>query len=130
MVAGTRLGADGMAALAPALGKLVSLTSLNLRCTYAVFRCDRVAHGRRVCVCVCARARASVRLCMCVCVCASVWLCGCTVVVCWHGDVMRAETVYVCVAVADNQLGAEGMAALAPALGNLVSLASLDLSCT
>ena len=30
VVAGTRLGAEGMAALAPALGKLVSLTSLDL----------------------------------------------------------------------------------------------------
>ena len=32
--------------------------------------------------------------------------------------------------VPDNRLGAEGMAALAPAIGNLVSLTSLDLHCT
>ena len=50
--------------------------------------------------------------------------------VCWHGDVMRAETVYVYVAVADNELDAEGMAALAPVLGRLVSLTSLDLQRT
>ena len=32
--------------------------------------------------------------------------------------------------VADNKLGDEGMVALAPALGKLVALVSLDLSCT
>ena len=47
VVAGNGFGAKSMAALAPALGKLVSLTSLDLGGTYAVF-CDRVAHGRRV----------------------------------------------------------------------------------
>ena len=31
---------------------------------------------------------------------------------------------------ADNELGEEGMATLAPALGKLVSLTSLDLGCT
>ena len=46
-VADNELDAEGMAALAPALSKLVSLTSLDLGGTYAVF-CDRVAHGRRV----------------------------------------------------------------------------------
>ena len=44
--AGTRLGAEGMAALAPALGKLVSLTSLDLRGTLAVIPC----HMEGVCV--------------------------------------------------------------------------------
>ena len=48
VAAGNELGADGIAALAPALGKLVSLTLLNLSCTYAVIRCDHFAHGRRV----------------------------------------------------------------------------------
>ena len=59
------------------------------------------------------------------------WL-YCAVQVCWRGDVVRAVTrnVCVCVALADNGLDAEGMAALAPALGNLVSLASLDLRST
>ena len=33
VVAGNRLGDEGMVALAPALGKLVALTSLNLRGT-------------------------------------------------------------------------------------------------
>ena len=46
--AANELGVEGMVALAPALGNLVSLTSLDLGGTYAVFCCDRVAHGRRV----------------------------------------------------------------------------------
>ena len=46
-VAGNGLGAEGMAALVPALSKLVSLISLNLSCTYAVIFCAHVAHGRR-----------------------------------------------------------------------------------
>ena len=33
VVAGNGLGDEGMVALAPALGKLVALTSLNLGCT-------------------------------------------------------------------------------------------------
>ena len=56
------------------------------------------------------------------------WL-YCAVQVCWRGDVVRAVTLCVCVwcVVAVNGLGAEAMAALAPALGKLVSLTSLDL---
>ena len=53
--------------------------------------------------------------------------------VCWCGDVVRAVTLcglYHLSTVAGNELGAEGMAALAPALRNPVSLTSLDLSCT
>ena len=46
-LADNSLGAEGMAALAPALGELVSLTSLDLGGTYAASRCDRVAYGRR-----------------------------------------------------------------------------------
>ena len=48
-------------------------------------------------------------------------------------DVDRAVTFldeHVCGVVPGNKLGAEGMAALAPALGNLVSLTSLDLQGT
>ena len=48
----------------------------------------------------------------------------------WCGDVVRAVTLCACVVMADNELGAAGMAALAPALGNLVSLTSLNLSRT
>ena len=49
--------------------------------------------------------------------------------VCWCAGVMQAVTLCVCVwcVVAVNGLGAEAMAALAPALGKLVSLTSLDL---
>ena len=36
VVAGNKLGAEGMAALAPALGDLVSLTSLDLQGRYSV----------------------------------------------------------------------------------------------
>ena len=54
------------------------------------------------------------------------------VCVCWRGDVARGVTLCVCVwcGCADNDLDAEGVAALAPALGNLVSLTSLDLRST
>ncbi len=48
-------------------------------------------------------------------------------------DVDRAVTFldeHVCGVVPGNKLGAEGMAALAPAIGNLVLLTSLDLHCT
>ena len=38
--------------------------------------------------------------------------------------------VRVFVVVADNRLGDVGMVALAPALGKLVALTSLDLGCT
>ena len=38
--------------------------------------------------------------------------------------------VRVFVVVADNNLGGEGIVALAPALGKLVALTSLNLSCT
>ena len=53
--------------------------------------------------------------------------------VCWCGDVVRAVTLcglYHLSTVAGNELGAEGMAALAPALGKLVSLTWLDLRST
>ena len=50
--------------------------------------------------------------------------------VCWCGDVVRAVTMCGCGVVAGNWVGAEGMAALAPALGKLVSLTSLDLEST
>ena len=49
MVADNKLGGEGMAALAPALDDLVSITSLGLGSTYAVMCGDRVA----LCVCVC-----------------------------------------------------------------------------
>ena len=56
------------------------------------------------------------------------WL-YCAVQVCWRGDVVRAVTLCVCVwcVVAVNGLGTEGVMALAPALGKLVSLTSLNL---
>ena len=57
-------------------------------------------------------------------------LCSGGVLTCWRGDVVRAVTLCACVVMADNELGAAGMAALAPALGNLVSLTSLNLSRT
>jgi len=37
-VADNKLGATGMVALAPALSKLVALTSLDLDCTWVVIR--------------------------------------------------------------------------------------------
>ena len=46
VVAGTALGTEAATALAPALGKLVSLTSLDLRGTLAVIPC----HMEGVCV--------------------------------------------------------------------------------
>ena len=84
------LDAESMAALAPALGKLVSLTSLNLTCT---------------CVCV-------------------VGLCS--------GGVLawQFNSVCVCGVVAGMWHGGNGVAVLAPSLGKLVSLTSLDLSRT
>ena len=50
VVTDNRLGAEGIAALAPALGNLVSLTSLDLESTWAAICCDRATRGRRVCV--------------------------------------------------------------------------------
>ena len=38
MAAGNALGAEGMVALSPALGKLVALTSLDLSCTWLHMR--------------------------------------------------------------------------------------------
>ena len=38
--------------------------------------------------------------------------------------------MWLCGMVADNELGAEGMVALAPALSKLVALTSLSLACT
>ena len=99
---GNMLGEEAMAALSPALGKLVWLTSLDLHCMYAVICCAHVAHGRRE------------------------WQ-ACVVEVC---DVRRVVTFLdldVCGVAAANKLGTEAMAALAPALGKLVSLTSLDL---
>ena len=84
------LDAESMAALAPALGKLVSLTSLNLTCT---------------CVCV-------------------VGLCS--------GGVLawQFNSVCVCGVIAVAGFDAESEPELAPSLGKLVSLTSLDLSRT
>ena len=50
--------------------------------------------------------------------------------VCWRGDVVRAVTLDVRGAGEGNMLGEEAIAALSPALCKLVSLTSLDLSCT
>ena len=102
VVAVNGLGAEAMAALAPALGNLVSLISLNLSCTYAAIRCAPVAHGRRE------------------------WQ-ACVVEVCDARRVVTFLDLDVCGVVAGNKLGTEAMAALAPALGKLVSLTSLDL---
>ena len=94
-----------MAALAPALGKLVSLTSLNLGRTYAPSLSSLLTVRRRV------------------------WW-GCAVEVCWHGDAVQVVTLCMCGVVAGNALSADGMEALAPALSKLVSLTSLDLHST
>ena len=92
LAAETELGAEGMATLAPALGNLVSLTSLNLTGSYAPF--------------------------------VKPWC----ILEGWHGDVVWVVTLFG--VAAENELDAEVMAALAPVLGNLVSLTSLDLHCT
>ena len=102
VVAVNGLGAEAMAALALALGKLVSLTSLDLEGTYAAIRCAPVAHGRRE------------------------WQ-ACVVEVCNVRRVVTFLDLDVCGVVAGNKLDAEAMAAVAPALGKLVSLTSLDL---
>ena len=54
----------------------------------------------------------------------------CAVQVCSRGDVVRAVTLDVRGAGEGNMLGEEAIAALSPALCKLVSLTSLDLSCT
>ena len=72
VVTDNRLGAEGIAALAPALGNLVSLTSLDLESTWAAICCDRATRGRRVCV----------------------WR-RCAVEGCWRGDVVRVVTLCV-----------------------------------
>ena len=99
---GNMLGEEAMAALSPALGKLVWLTSLDLHCMYAVICCAHVAHGRRE------------------------WQ-ACVVEVCDARRVVTFLDLDVCGVVAGNKLDAEAMAAVAPALGKLVSLTSLDL---
>ena len=55
---------------------------------------------------------------------------ACVLEVCDVDRVVTFLDAHVYGVVTDNRLGAEGIAALAPALGNLVSLTSLDLSCT
>ena len=61
------LRAEGAAAVASAVSKLVNLTSLDLHCTWSGWCCVWVWVW--VCVCVC--------LCLCLCLCVSVCLCLC-----------------------------------------------------
>ena len=104
MAAENKFGDEGIVALAPALGKLVALTSLNLSGTWLGMQ--RMGGVLSIC---------------------GAGLCGrrwSTVVTLWRWWSCRW------MAAAENKLGADGMVALAPALAKLVALTSLELSCT
>ncbi len=113
MRAGNRIGADGAASLAPSLGRMAQLTSLDLSGTLRAiggsWRCERVLANAG-----CAWMK----------LCVVGWGCcawGCSG---WWG--LRGASRGVAVR-AGNQIEAAGAASLAPSLGRMAQLTTLNL---
>ena len=114
--AGNSIGDDGAASLAPSLGRMARLTRLDLRGTLrdigGSWRCERVlANAGNVVTMfrVVGRGR---------------WVQGCSG---WWGlrGAGRGAVVR-----ADNRIEADGASSLAPSLGRMAQLTTLDLSST
>ena len=109
---GNQIGDDGAASLAPSLGMMTQLTLLDLFGTlHAIGWACAVANAGNVVMMLRAVGRGG-------------WAIGCSG---WWG--LRGASRGAAVR-AGNQIGDDGAASLAPSLGRMAQLTSLNLSCT